>query len=295
MSEIMSMRRPKAPHIYWKETPELMCLKELAYCVFLLELHKRHDEPQLWARCEGLIEHITERVLHRRVSLQEICEYVKRSRPGCEITPHILMDRADKAERKSEFNKFHNAVGTAFLECTSADLAGLEVAIDTFKWIGIGPLPQGEGTEMKRKSTGLKASEIYGESQGNPELLKASMLPPLMNRIIIVADHFRMHTFESGGRKLMIDLHYPKFRSEYAKRLEGGAALQAVSWAVNRTNFDRLTAFLTADDFDELLDARIWLERTKEGGLLVYAVKKRGQLTFAHYEEIDEENPEAAF
>src|SRR5687767_418517 len=88
-------------------TPELRTAKMLAWVV---KRDERANEQQLWRRVQELCEPVIARVTGRQgVTFEVLCAETLAAQ-GQPITPHKLMQRADKAERYCEFTPEKDAV-----------------------------------------------------------------------------------------------------------------------------------------------------------------------------------------
>jgi hypothetical protein len=107
----------------------------------------------------------------------------------------------------------------------------------------------------------INASEFYGprrlKARNNNTLLKGNMIPRRFKSIVIRVTGVRSAPSDWDCR-LILDFD---FHPEALEALRGSEAASAHSWAVNKTNGQRLRSYLSAsDDFEELVDCRVRLK-----------------------------------
>lgn len=110
-----------------------------------------------------------------------------------------------------------------------------------------------------RAKAEMPASRYYGSARvnGNPELLKGSMLPRSVSEVSILVTNVRPAPDEWAA-PVIIDFKWTGMvtRSDVFR---ASSAWKARSWTVNATNGQLLRRYLTADDLQELEGATISL------------------------------------
>lgn len=97
-------------NINWRAIEALQLLVAVAW--FFFKERNVHNKMELWGRVKEHLPDISLSLLGREgaVTLDGLVEYVKNTQDDLEITPHKLLQRADKAERYDEAKFFKSTV-----------------------------------------------------------------------------------------------------------------------------------------------------------------------------------------
>lgn len=111
----------RAKHVSWTKEPVAKVAKMLAWAI--VEHEGVRNTGRLWERFAEILPAVSAAVLGEEWSRDRFVAHIAATQEGREVTPNMLRQRADKAQRYGEWNDFGTPVLDAYLRVAACRTA----------------------------------------------------------------------------------------------------------------------------------------------------------------------------